>query len=106
MFDNQESQLTFNENGTLFINGAAVSGSNFFQMLPHLFGSRPKLFLPGFNQLVTQISSMGYGKFINGSLLRGLHCTNLIPNSNELMKEIQKNPIGIIREIKWRVLNL
>ena len=90
VFDNHESQLTFNESGTLFINGAAVSGSNFFQMLPHLFGSRPKRVLPGFNQLVTQISSMGYGKLINGSLLRGLHRTNLIPNSPELMKEIQK----------------
>ena len=89
VFDNHESQLTFNESGTIFINGAAVPGSNFFLILPHLFSSVPKRPLPGFNQLVTQISSMGYGKLINGSLLRGLHRNNVIPNSPELMKEIQ-----------------
>ena len=88
VFDSHESQLTFNETGTLFINGSAIAQSNFFQMLPHLFSSKPKKVLPGFNQLVTQICSMGYGKLINGSLIRSLHRSKPIPNSLELMKEI------------------
>ena len=89
VFDLNEDQLTYNETGILFINGVAIIGSNFFQMLPHLFGAKPKRVLPGFNQLVTQICSMGYGKLINGSLVRGLHRSKPIPNTPEIMKELK-----------------
>ena len=91
MFDNHESQLTFNETGTLFINGTAIAQSNFFQILPHLFSQKPKRHLPGFNELVTQICSMGYGKLINGTLVRGLHRSKPIPNSLEMMKDLKQN---------------
>ena len=91
VFDNHESQLTFNESGTLFIKGTAIAQSNFFQLLPCLFKSSPKRVLPGFNELVTQICSMGYGKLINTSLVRGLHRSQPIPNSLEIMKDIKKN---------------
>ncbi len=65
--------------------------ANFFQLLPCLFKSSPKRVLPGFNELVTQICSMGYGKLINTSLVRGLHRSQPIPNSLEIMKDIKKN---------------
>jgi hypothetical protein len=62
-----------------------------FQLLPCLFKSSPKRVLPGFNELVTQICSMGYGKLINTSLVRGLHRSQPIPYSLEIMKDIKKN---------------
>ena len=91
VFDNHPSQLTFNETGTLFINGNVISQSNFFNLLPHLFSHKPKTFLPGFNQLVTQICSIGYGKLINGTLMRGLHRTKQIENGPQIMKDLKKN---------------
>ena len=98
VFDNHESQLTFNETGTLFINGLAIPLSNFFLMLPHLFGPKPKRVMPGFDALVTQICSMGYGKLINGSLMRGLHRSKPIPNSPQLLKDLQS------KKTKWYFL--
>ena len=99
VFDNHVDQITFNETGTIFLNGAAIANSNFFQILPYLFGVKPKRSLPGFNELVTQICSMGYGKLINGSLFRGLHRSKPIPDSPQLIKEIHSNS-----NIKWYYL--
>ena len=99
VFDNHADQITFNETGTIFLNGTAVVNSNFFQILPYLFSTKPKRPLPGFNELVTQICSMGYGKLINNSLCRGLHRSKPIPNSSQLIKDIHSNS-----KIKWYYL--
>jgi len=84
-------QLTWNSDGQIFINQQSVPLANIFTLLPAIFKpTSVNRKLPGFDELVTQIATMGFAHLMNPCLTRGLRrkLTQKIENENELYADI------------------
>lgn len=80
-FDSNPSEITFDESGIVYIDQKSLPGSNFFKILPELYKVKPNTKLPGFDEIVTRIASLGYSQLINRKLTRGLSRKKNIDNS-------------------------
>lgn len=58
-FDNRGNELTWNSNGTIFIDQTSIPESNMFELFPNLFKPKKKKTLQGFEDFVQKISEMG-----------------------------------------------
>jgi hypothetical protein len=64
-FNNRGNELTWNSNGTLFINQTAIPKSNVFEIFPILYKvKKPLKAIPGLLECISQINQMGLGEFI------------------------------------------
>jgi hypothetical protein len=86
-------QLTWSRAGQIYINQQSVPLANIYKLLPAIF--KPTSVtkqLPGFDELVTQIATMGFAHLMNPKLTRGLRRKpkSKIENENELYADIQK----------------
>ena len=83
-------QLTWTSDGQIFINQQSVPLANIFKLLPAIFKpNSANRKLPGFDEFVTQIATMGFGHLMSPVLTRGLRRKSKIENQNELYSEIK-----------------
>jgi hypothetical protein len=70
-FDDRGNEITWNPNGTIFIDQVAVPQSNIYQLLPILFQKKkPSKHIPGFIEILQKIQTMALGHLINQSPLK------------------------------------
>lgn len=84
VFDNNPSDITFDEQGIVYIDQKSLPNSDFFKLLPEFFKVKPNTKLPGFDELITKVASLGYGHLLNRSLTRGLNRKKDIAHSEYL----------------------
>ena len=58
-FDSRGNELTWNSNGTVFIDQTSIPESNIFDLFPHLFKVKKTKNLNGFEDFVEKIKAMG-----------------------------------------------
>ncbi len=93
-FNARGNELTWNSNGTLFINQVSIPGSNMYFLFPLLFKKKRSSDLPGLVQLISKINDMGLGDFINNTQLKKNQSSFSTRNVSE-----KDNPS--INETKW-----
>lgn len=91
VFDSNPSEITFDESGIIYIDQKSLPNSNFFKILPELYKTKPKTKLPGFDELVTRIASLGFGHLINRTLTLGLNRKKAIDRNAYLAIKDLKN---------------
>ena len=63
-FDKRGNELTWNTQGTIFIDEVSIPGSNIFTVFPLLFKLRRSDELIGLNELIQKIDDMGLSTYI------------------------------------------
>jgi hypothetical protein len=84
------SDITWQSDGTIFLNQSSLFGSNIFDLFPKLFkkNSHPEN-IPNLLQVASSIATLGLGHLINGFLTRGLTRKVPILNHSELKLKIE-----------------
>jgi hypothetical protein len=92
--------LTWDSNGTIFIDQVSIPGSNMFLTFPLLFKKKHSSLIPGLIELKTKINQMGLSDFINQS---SVHSEDF-SNKNQVTAE-EKNKFSAtkseIKSEKW-----
>ena len=92
-FDENPQQLTWNDQGEVFINSESVPNADIFKLFPAVFKT-PVLKnknLPGFIEFVREIGGLGLAHLIHPKLLRGFKRKQKIQNQKELFEEIKND---------------
>ena len=92
-FNDNPQQLTWNDEGELFINNESVPNASIYYLLPAVYKTAitKNKSLPGFIEFVNQIGAMGLAHLISPKLLRGFKRKNKIQNQAELYNDVIKN---------------
>ena len=86
------SSLSWNKNGTIFINQTGLPESSIFLLFPKLFKNTKDINkIPNLLELVNAIASLGFGHLINRKLTLGLNRRFKIGNQDSLHSDIQNN---------------
>jgi hypothetical protein len=94
-FNARGNELTWDSNGTLFIDQVSIPGSNMYFLFPILFKKKQSLHLPGLQQLISKINDMGLSDFINNSQMQMTHNAFSSRNLSE------KDAVPINETEKW-----
>jgi hypothetical protein len=87
-------EITWQSNGTIFLNQSSLFDSNIFILFPKLFKKVPHPEnIPHLLELATTIASLGFGSLIHRSLISGLTRRNVISNEAELRERIKRSKI-------------
>lgn len=86
------SSISWNTDGTIFINGESLPLSNIFTLMPELFKHNPNREVAGFYEVVKQLANLGLGHLINKNILRGLRRPGPLENQTELYTYVKQNP--------------
>ncbi len=94
-FNARGNELTWDSNGTLFIDQVSIPGSNMYFLFPILFKKKRSSHLPGLQQLVSKINDMGLSDFINTSQLQITHDAFSTRNNSK------KDAVPLVENEKW-----
>lgn len=94
-FNARGNELTWDSNGTLFIDQVSIPGSNMYFLFPILFKKKRSSHLPGLQQLISKINDMGLSDFINNSQMQMTH------NAFSSRNLPEKDAVPINETEKW-----
>ena len=89
--DERSSELSFDSEGIIFIDGEAIPQSDIFYFFPLLYKKRIPKGVHGFEEFVAKLQSMGL--------------QNLFHEKKHIKEEVDKNLSNAMSEKNWWVLN-
>ena len=80
-FDKRGNEITYNSNGTIFIDQTSIPQSDIFRLFPYLFKQKHPKDLNGFDDFVQKIQEMGLDHLIfKRSASKGRASASAAPN--------------------------
>lgn len=90
--ENFPNEITWDSQGTIFLDQKSLPESNIYELFPKLFRKVPNINkVPNLREVGSKIASLGFGYLINSRLTSGLSRKKPLPNHDELFSKTKSN---------------